>query len=106
MNKKHVINPILHLNLTAKWFEMVRFKIKPEEYREEKPYWDRIFGTGKIKIKGEYYNPKDVVICFSNGYRRNRLQMFIQCDGLQKREGNQEWGAEPGIIYYTLLLKF
>lgn len=96
--------PILHLNLTRKWFDMIKRGLKFEEYRAIKPFWDRIFNTGKIKIKGKFYDPKDVLICFSNGYNSGRPQMIYSCNGLRTGTGREEWGAEPGEKYYVLSL--
>lgn len=94
---------ILHLNLEAKWFDMIFSGEKKEEYREIKPYWSRVFSSN-IKIKGKYYHPTDVIICFSNGYAKNRSQLYIKCEGLCVREGNSDWGAVPGQQYYVLRL--
>lgn len=96
--------PILHLNLTKKWFEEIAFHGKREEYRELKPYWHRFFSGGHIKIKGKYYHPTDVVVCFSNGYKKVRPQIFFQINNLRVKEGRPEWGAEPGKQYYTICL--
>lgn len=32
---------ILYLPLKKKWYEMIESGEKPEEYREDKPYWRR-----------------------------------------------------------------
>lgn len=96
--------PILHLNLISRFYQMIELGIKTEEYREQKPYWNRIFGTGKIKIKGKYYHPTDVIICFSNGYKKSRPQMFLECKGLNVGFGKQEWGAIKDKQYYILNL--
>lgn len=95
--------PILHLNLMQKWF----FKVvhdKEEEYRDIKPFYNRIFKDGKIKIKGKYYHPADVIICFSCGYNKDRLQMLIKCNGLSVGFGKPEWGASPDKQQYILKL--
>ena len=31
----------LHLNLKAKWYDMIKSGIKKEEYREIKPFWEK-----------------------------------------------------------------
>ena len=66
--------PILHLNLDAKWFDLIESGVKVEEYREIKPYWIARFDFDEfgswIKIKNIYLRPKDVIICFSNGYSK------------------------------------
>lgn len=94
--------PVLHLNLKKKWFDMIESGIKTEEYREIKPYWNRVFiGTG-ILIKGKNYHPTDIQICFSNGYAKNRRQNSYTCTGLRTGYGKEEWGANPDKEYYIL----
>lgn len=95
--------PILHLNLKAQWYDMIYAGIKKEEYREIKPFWSRVF-SANIKIKGKYYHPTDVIICFSHAYTKDRRQMMIECNGLRISEGVRLWGAEPSKQYYTLIL--
>ena len=102
MDKSNQAIPELHLNVKRKWYNMLLDGVKKEEYREIKPFWSRIFEGGKIKIKGKYYHPKDVVICFSNGYAKNRPQTRFYCEGLRVKTGKKEWGAEPNKQYYTL----
>lgn len=76
-------NDTLHLNLHKKWFEMIISGIKKEEYREMKPYWNKIFLAGK-EFK---------TITFSNGYTKNRRQFTIEFLGLQNGFGIELWGA-------------
>ena len=99
------IKAILHLNLKKKWYDMIARNIKREEYREIKPYWERVFTEKGIKIKGKYYHPHNVAICFSNGYSKGREQMMLNMDYLAKREGVEKWGAEPGKIYFVLTFR-
>ena len=95
--------PILHLNLKKKWFDMILSGEKKEEYREIKPYWNRVFST-YIKIKGKVYHPSDVIIRFSNGYAKNRRQFDIECKYLINRCGKSNWGADPNKQYHVLIL--
>lgn len=96
--------PILHLNLKAIWFDMIASLEKKEEYRDIKPSWSRIFTDKGIKIKGKHYRPEDILICFSNGYAKNRRQMLFKLDRVAKREGIAEWGAREGKRYHCLVL--
>jgi len=93
--------PVLHLNLKRKWFQMIYAGYKDEEYRKISPYWSKIF-SDKIKIRGRHYIPHDIIICFSNGYSKNRDQFLANCIGLDIREGRPEWGAIPGEKYFCL----
>ncbi len=43
-------------------------------------------------------------ITFSNGYSRDRPQFEIEFKGIEIREGNSKWGAEPGKKYFVLKL--
>lgn len=98
------VKPILHLNLKKQWFDMIKAKIKKEEYRAITPYWSRIFHNGNIKIKGKHYHPTDVLICFSHGYSRNRPQLTVPCEGLRVRTGYEAWGAVNDEQYFVLKL--
>jgi hypothetical protein len=84
--------PILHLNVKKKWFDMIKSGEKKEEYRDSSNYWMSRIGNN-IKIKKLHYHPTDVIICFSNGYAKNRPQIFIECKGLHLGIGKKEWGA-------------
>lgn len=92
--------PILHLNLHKKWFDMIYKGIKTEEYREVKPFYERIFDEhGRIKVKGIWYCPEDVILCFSNGYKKDRPQKLFFCDGLRLGYGKKEWGAPETPVF-------
>ncbi len=117
--EKNISRKTLHLNLKKKWFEMIFIGVKTEEYRELTPYWiKRIlcdigrtcqFFDEKYKLKEgrdipkAYFKPFDT-ITFSNGYDTYRPQFEIELKGIEIREGNPEWGAEPGKKYFVLKL--
>jgi hypothetical protein len=94
---------ILHLNLKRKWFDMILSGEKKEEYRKLSAYWTGIF-SHRVKVKGKNYHPADVTICFSNGYSKNRRQIFIECKGVHVGEGVPEWGAEKKESYFVIRL--
>lgn len=97
--------PILHLNLKRKWFDMIKQGVKHEEYRSIKPYWSRVFhGTG-IMIKGKNYHPTDVIICFSNGYSKDREQMYCDIKKLHVGYGLKHLGADPEEQYFVLSIQ-
>lgn len=96
--------PTLHLNLTKKWFDMILSGEKKEEYRALKPYWSRVFSTGKVKIKGTIYPANGVVICFSNGYHKERRQMWVELKDVVIDTGKLGWGAIKHEKYYVLKL--
>ena len=105
---------ILKLTLKKKWFDMILSGEKKEEYRATSLYWKRrfnnmyhSFGRTKpfmIKIKNKLYDPEDIIICFSNGYAKDRRQFKIECKNLLVDYGSQEWGAERYKQYFVLSL--
>jgi hypothetical protein len=96
---------VLHLTLKRKWFDMIEAKIKPEEYREIKPFW--------IKRLCQWYRsetefkPLDFdATQFYNGWACSTKypNYQIECRGIEIREGKPEWGAEPGKKYFVIKL--
>lgn len=92
---------VLHLNLHRKWFDIIG-DIKREEYRSITPYWSRIFTNGKIKIKGKYYHPTDVLVCFSNGYAKSRPQKTFRITGLKIGFGIPTLGGDSNTQYFVI----
>ena len=84
----------LHLNLKAKWFDMIASGEKKEEYREIKPYWINKFD----------FKPKHPTITFSNGYSKDRRQMVVQMIGFRTAFGIEKWGAPKDKRVYCLQL--
>lgn len=95
--------PILHLNVKRKWFDMIKSGEKKEEYREITSYWGNKF-MSNIRIKNKHYHPQDVIICFSNGYKKEREQIYVECLDIWVGYGKPEWGAEPDKQYFILKL--
>ena len=110
----NINKPVLHLNLKKKWFDMILSGEKKEEYRSFSSYWRHIFndmfftkGKGheiKVVIKNKLYNPKNIIIRFSNGYKKDRPQFDIECKGISIGTGKSEWGAEKDENYFVLKL--
>ena len=96
--------PILHLNLKRKWFDMIKSGEKKEEYREIKPFWNRIFKPSHhVKIKGTWYPCSMVKVTFSNGYSKDRDQFQAKIAGIRfNSKGREEWGADKNKNYYVL----
>lgn len=92
---------MLILPTKGKWFYMIFNKIKPEEYREMKPYYRKRFQT--IGLLDSYGLPtvNRVDVMFRNGYSGN-APSFVANVSLDIKTGREEWGAEPGKEYYTL----
>lgn len=53
---------------------------------------------------GYFFFKEFETITFSNGYSTERPQFEIELKGIEIREGNPEWGAQPGKKYFVLKL--
>ena len=66
---------ILHLNLHEQWFWHIYHGEKETEFRECKPFWQKTFvgdpNNIKVRTRGVVYDPEDIIIQFSNGYKPN-----------------------------------
>lgn len=95
---------MLTLPIKKKWFDMILSGEKKEEYREIKPYWTKRFIKGLYDLSIYTDNTiKDAqgTLVFRNGYQKNapKIKCFIN---LAQDYGKEEWGAEPGKLYYAL----
>ena len=107
---------MLTLPIKKQWFDMILNGTKKEEYREIKPYYDSRLLTlfGAIMVDGELLQGKAVPeeirreevqpVIFRNGYGRNCPEFLANCT-LAVKEGRPDWGAEPGVKYYTLQIQ-
>lgn len=94
------------LPIKKKWFEMILSGEKKEEYREIKPYWTtRLSKIYDFKYSNE--DEKEIVIgndariiTFQNGYGKNAPKFTALCC-MSIKTGEEKWGAEPGVKYYT-----
>ncbi len=115
----------LHLNLIKKWFEKVVEEEKPVEYRALTYYWaNRFFDIPKNK-KREIKEMFEAVPCttawhcyhcfplkpfktitFSNGMKSPEFlpRFEIKFKSLDISEGQKEWGAKDGEVYFCLHL--
>ncbi len=98
--------PYIILPIQSKWFWMIYRGIKKEEYREIKPYYTtrlcNIFGETKADLKkwlrcGSF---QKITVLFRNGYSSSSPSFEADCT-LRIKTGKEEWGAEPGVEYYT-----
>lgn len=95
MNK---IDKPLKLTLKYKWYDMIDSGVKLEEYRNITPFYkSRIEKYIKALENGE-----EVYVTFYKAYTKDRLRMTFRIDYIVKTEGEQEWGALPGIKYYCI----
>lgn len=81
---------------------------KTEEYREQKPYWEKRFRN----YFGQHYdfsddapkvawNRQKKIIVFRNGYGNNVPEFSAECT-IEEGCGNPKWGAVDGERYYVL----
>ena len=91
---------ILYLPLKKKWYEMIEGGEKPEEYRENKPYWcKRLYKNGDRTI--QEFKPYTHVT-FSYGYTKRRMTFEIK--NILLSFGNIEWGAPSDKLVFTIKL--
>lgn len=103
-NRSETIS-IIYLTLKRKWFDMIAKGIKKEEYRLEKPYWQKRL----IKyIHGHSQVIKNFdIIRFKNGYGKDAPTMDVECNGISLQNSadcNKNWGAEDGYRYFVIKL--
>lgn len=116
----------LHLPLKRKWFEMTKAGVKIEDYREITEYWIKRFVKTDLEVENigyalsalrDGYTEEQVkeiygvrIIHFTAnimtlGYPKStdtdRIIKFKH-EGIEIREGNPEWGAEPGKMYFVI----
>ena len=110
---------MLTLPIKKKWFDMIRFGEKTQEYRDIKPYytkrfmnvfapyydgepiWERQF---KEECRADWFLGEPKQIRFRNGYSANSPSFIAECD-LRIGTGNELWGAEFGRDYYILEIR-
>lgn len=106
----------LTLFLKKKWFDMIASGEKTEEYREIKPYWGkRLLDDEAIKRDYKIVSRSFVVgdplkhprgfthVRFHRGY--TKITMTFEIDSITFGNGKEEWGAEPGKMYFVIKLK-
>lgn len=113
----------LQLSLKKQWFEMTKAGVKTEDYRELSPYfYSRLcLYRGEPKTEKwwrEYFDEhysldQEARTTFKKidqnimtwGYpKSNDTERTLKFDhaGIEIREGNPDWGAEPGKLYFVI----
>lgn len=77
---------ILHLPVMAKWYEMIESGEKPEEYRENKPYWQKRLLSAKYDA-----------VEFRYGYTPRTMTFLI--NKIRLGRGKKEWGAGDDEVF-------
>lgn len=118
----------LQLSLKKKWFEMTKAGIKTEDYREITPYWIKRLTSNDIDLTIEeiesglcalrdgysedhvwevygfclkIFNVNTMTLGYPSKDDQERI-LKLEHAGIEIREGNPEWGAEPGKIYFVI----
>lgn len=114
----------LQLPLKKQWFDLTKSGIKTEDYREITPYWAKRFlrYNGKVMstsfwasllIGKEFFKMFFEDISFVNfdsnimtlGYPKSTNYeriLKLEHKGIEIREGNPDWGAEPNKLYFVI----
>ena len=112
----------LQMALKTKWFEMTGSGEKPEDYRELTAYWYNrlaLYKGEKKSLKwwqyhfnvGYYFHKTDIsfkkfiINTMTRGYPKKDDESRIiklKHEGIEIREGREEWGAEKGKIYFVI----
>lgn len=103
----------LYLTLKKKWFDLILFGDKIEEYREIKDYWiKRFYGLkGKnlkqtvldLIIDNSYQPIHYDYIIFKNGYDKDSPQFTCECKEIKVGYGNVKWGAPNKLVFIIKL---
>ena len=80
----------LHLILKTHWFNMIEQGNKREEYRENKPYWNK-----------RLFSHKYTHVCFHRAYTNETMTYKIESISIGR--GRAEWGAPSSDVY---IIKF
>jgi hypothetical protein len=108
----------LQMSLKKQWFEMTKAGIKTEDYREITGHWigrlcfrhkKSVIAGGDLHCKhtGQQFSiRKDFTInTMTLGYPskddKSRI-LTLEHKGIEIREGNPEWGAEKGKLYFVI----
>lgn len=118
----------LQLSLKRHWFDLTEAGIKPEDYRNLNEYWAKRL-LKKIKtphggylspmkdfLNGDYdfenwksfagnpfadFTQNTMTLGYPKSTDNSRIIRFEHA-GIEIREGNPEWGAEPGKLYFVI----
>ncbi len=93
---------MLTLPIEEKWFKMILRGEKTEEYREIKDYWKtRFHKAGLCLESGIPRAPAEVLFVNGYGNARPAIRATVR---LSIGKGRPEWGAEPGAVYFKLII--
>lgn len=89
---------MLTLPIKKKWFDMILSGEKCEEYRNITPRYSTMFrNAATSRGDGTFW------VRLRNGYSLSSPSVLIRVS-CQIGMGKTEWGAEPGVEYFRLLI--
>lgn len=107
----------LQLSLKRHWFEMTKAGIKTEDYREINNYWTRrlcdahpmgVISGGDLwniesgqRFSFKKFTQNTLTLGYPKSTDTDRIIRFEHA-GIEIREGNPEWGAEPYKLYFVI----
>ena len=98
MSKK---NGTLYLVLKDPWFSMIEAGDKPEEYRENTAYYQRLFYKSMNAKDNEFQKYDRLVL--AHGYTKDpKKRLVFRNPKFRVGEGQTKWGAEPGKVYFII----
>jgi hypothetical protein len=103
----------LRLSLKTKWFEMTKAGIKTEDYREINKYWisrlcynlEHLESLEDLLAVGgpKFYDFTTNIMTLGYPKSTDTCRILkLEHKGIEIREGNPEWGAEPGKLYFVI----
>jgi hypothetical protein len=108
----------LQLSLKTKWFEMTKAGIKTEDYRELNSYWFGrlcLFDGDIMNFKfWDKHDKEDLLFVSAKPFEVNIMTLGypskndtsqiikFKHGGIEIRQGNPEWGAEPDKYYFVI----
>lgn len=85
---------------------MTKAGIKTEDYREINEYWitrlQRVNGMALPDNQCKIFDVNTVTLGYPKSTDTDRI-LRLEHKGIEIREGNPEWGAEPGKLYFVIL---
>ena len=107
----------LQLSLKQKWFDLTKSGIKTEDYREINQYWSKrlcvniepaVLSWGEVMHKRNItqytvkrFDTNTMTLGYPKSTDSERILKF-EHNGIEIREGNPDWGAEKGKLYFVI----
>jgi len=85
---------VLTFPIKHEWLDLIERGIKKEEYRADTPYYESRLGP---------YLGQEIECALRNGYSATSPTLKVKVR-VEKGAGNPDWGAEPGVTYFKLVI--